>query len=115
MSETIGSKTRLDLAKEAIISGIIESLTINDWFLKFLLLDFNICLMYRVGIITFSSIATKYSPKMIRATSAARKEVANYINSRTSGGTTNYEDAFAKGFEIVKDTTDDELGATGCK
>ena len=90
VSGSMAIADRLSLAKEAA-KKVLGTLTEYDY----------------LGIVTFSSTASTYSSTMQAYTTDRGCVLEDYIDSLTSGGGTNYGDAFEAAFDLIDDSIAD--------
>lgn len=90
--------SKLKVAKEAL-QTVIDTLTINDW----------------IGLVTFNTLAIKRTSRLIRATIENKNLINSIINDLIAEGSTNYEDAFVKAYDLVRLSRADELGPVSCQ
>eukprot|EP01052_Picozoa_sp_SAG31_P003656 SAG31_NODE_143_length_22627_cov_14.541347_13_plen_312_part_00 len=80
----------LSIAKKAA-SAVFDTLTAAD----------------RIGVVAFSDSATSHENELVYATEAAKVDLRTWVNEQlSSGGSTNYEAAFMKTFELFDVSTD---------
>ena len=98
ISGSMNDYSKIQTAKDAA-TNVINTLSYSDF----------------VGLVPFSTNATKFLPNLIRMSSSNKQNITNYINSLSAGGTTNYEDAFRKTYEIYNSSYGDEMGNFACQ
>jgi hypothetical protein len=78
------SQTRWELAKAAVFQ-VLDTLTEYDF----------------VGVVTFNTFAEKYDTTMVPATVNTIEQIRTWLDLSNPAGSTNFEDAFTKAFQIA--------------
>ena len=66
-----------------------------------------------VSVIDFSSNALAYAPGLVQATEANLAEIRTWIDGLRASGTTDFNDAFAKAWEVFR-ASDASGASSGC-
>eukprot|EP00340_Litonotus_pictus_P004382 CAMPEP_0170517622 /NCGR_PEP_ID=MMETSP0209-20121228/3545_1 /TAXON_ID=665100 ORGANISM="Litonotus pictus, Strain P1" /NCGR_SAMPLE_ID=MMETSP0209 /ASSEMBLY_ACC=CAM_ASM_000301 /LENGTH=554 /DNA_ID=CAMNT_0010802911 /DNA_START=101 /DNA_END=1765 /DNA_ORIENTATION=+ len=96
-SRLMNEGRRLDIAKKAA-EKVVETLNNFDW----------------VGLVSFSTEASKYSDQLVPATQLNKEQINEWIKNLIGSGSTNFENAFRAGYSILSDLKEDEFG-TECE
>ena len=98
LSQSMNYKGKINMLK-SILKDIVISLGFYDW----------------IGLVGYNAKALVFKVQLIRMSKENKILISNYIDSLKAEGLSNYEDAFIKAFDILKNSKGDNISSLPCK